>query len=123
MKEYPSYVAGLGYKGRGKYCAANLKIGDHRIFRRQPHCPADANAVEILPAADPTMVIGYVPKQHVWIAGALQGHVRLDAIVTDIRCGGWFIWYRARRIWFMVRVISRPYEQKATASFSIGTEA
>ncbi len=106
MGTYRSFIAGLKYPGddgfnRARWCAQHLTIGDVLLFEPEPNNRFDSNAVQIRPASDPSLVLGYVPREHEWICEAIREGHSIDSVVSDIQCDGaepsaWRVWTKVR---------------------------
>ena len=108
VHEYPSFVAGLRYKGRdgfdrARYCARHLRVGERLLLHEEPDNPVDDEATTISPAKAPHLIVGYIPAKHHWVHRALDEGAVIDAVVETVECDGWFF-RRAWRVWIMVRV-------------------
>lgn len=108
VREYPSFIAGLRYRGRARYCARRLSVGDRLVLREEPDNPVDPDgAVTIAPANAPSRVIGYVPREHHWVHEALDEGKAVDAVVKTIECDGWLFFRKAWRIWIGLSIMSQ----------------
>jgi hypothetical protein len=85
VRSYPSWIAELSHKSpagvdRRGYAYEHLGAGEALELVRER-----ANS-----KSDHAVHLGYVPKQHHWIAEALDDGLRLTAIVENVKAGGIF---------------------------------
>jgi HIRAN domain-containing protein len=91
MRSYPSWIAGLRYRGpdgtnRGRYCLG-LQVGTPLQLVPEPNNPYSKPAVAIIHQGHH---LGYIPQRHDWIASAIaEGH-HLSCSVRKIEVKGWF---------------------------------
>jgi hypothetical protein len=98
---YPSWIAGLAHKGRGRYCLKHLHKGSQVTLRREPDNLHDAMAVAVTYSRHH---IGYIPQRHRWVAEALDEGRTLACHVTEIDVEGWLFWKRARQVGLIIDV-------------------
>jgi HIRAN domain len=97
VRSYPSWIAELsGESGDGidrcRYAYEHLGAGEALALVREATNPKSDHAVSYYHRA---VHLGYVPKQHHWIAAALDDGVRLAVIVERIK-RGWLVPRRAK---------------------------
>jgi hypothetical protein len=97
VRSYPSWIAGLSGQwrdgiDRGRYAYEHLGAGDALELVRERTGPTSDRAVSYYHRA---VHLGYVPRQHHWIAAALDDGLRLAVIVEKIK-PGWIIRRRAK---------------------------
>jgi hypothetical protein len=89
MRSYPSWIAGLRYRGpdgtnRGRYCR-DLKVGTPLQLVPEPGNPYSKHAVAVIHQGHH---LGYIPERHDWIASAIaEGH-RLSCSVRKVEVEG-----------------------------------
>ncbi len=92
VRSYPSWIAELSHKSpagvdRRRYAYEHLGAGEAlELVRERTNSKSD-HAVSYYHSA---VHLGYVPKQHHWIAEALDDGLRLTAIVENVKAGGIF---------------------------------
>jgi hypothetical protein len=92
VRSYPSWIAELSHKSpagvdRRRYAYEHLGAGEAlELVRERANSKSD-HAVSYYHSA---VHLGYVPKQHHWIAEALDDGLRLTAIVENVKAGGIF---------------------------------
>jgi HIRAN domain len=89
MRSYPSWIAGLRYRGidgtnRGRYCC-RLRTGDRLDLVAEPENSRDENAVAVKHDGHH---LGYIPARHDWIARAMGEGQRLSCAVTRVETEG-----------------------------------
>jgi HIRAN domain len=92
VRSYPSWIAGLRYRGpdgtkRGKYCLG-LREGDRLDLVPEPENEHDRNAIAIKHNG---RHLGYVPMRHQWVAEAIAEGDRLSCAVTKMETEGWLL--------------------------------
>jgi hypothetical protein len=97
VRSYPSWIAELRSESgdgidRCRYAYEHLGAGDALELVRERTGPTGDRAVSYYHRA---VHLGYVPKQHHWIAAALDDGLRLAAIVEKIKLG-WIVRRRAK---------------------------
>jgi HIRAN domain len=91
MRSYPSWIAGLRYRGpdgtnRGRYCCG-LQVGTTLQLVPEPSNPYSKHAVAVVHQGHH---LGYIPERHDWVASAIaEGH-RLSCSVRKVEVEGWF---------------------------------
>ena len=112
MRSYPSWIAGLRYRGpdginRGKYCL-RLRAGDPLDLIPEPENKYDPDAIAVKHSG---CHLGYVPSRHHWVAEAIgEGH-RLLCAVARMETEGWLF----RRVSFVGIRISIDDDSRADA--------
>lgn len=96
MRSYPSWIAELSRKSPDgvdprRYAYEHLGAGEALELVREPTNPRNDHAVSYYHR---TVRLGFVPKQHRWIAEALDDGLRLAVIVDNVRLG--WIFRRAK---------------------------
>ena len=99
VRSYPSWIAELRSESRdgidrSRYAYEHLGAGDALELVRERTGPTSDRAVSYYHRA---VHLGYVPKQHHWIAAALDDGLRLAVIVEKIKRG----WIARRRAKFI----------------------
>jgi hypothetical protein len=99
VRSYPSWIAELGSESpdgidRGRYAYEHLGAGDALELVRERTGPTSDRAVSYYHRA---VHLGFVPRQHHWIAAALDDGVRLAVIVEKLKVG----WIARRRAKFV----------------------
>ena len=99
VRSYPSWIAELRSESRDgidrrRYAYEHLGAGDALELVRERTGPTSDRAVSYYHRA---VHLGYVPKQHHWIAAALDDGLRLAVIVEKIKSG----WIVRRRVKFI----------------------
>jgi len=97
VRSYPSWIAELsGESGDGidrcRYAYEHLGAGEALALVREANNQKSDRAVSYYHRA---VHLGYVPRQHHWIAAALDDGVRLAVIVEKIK-RGWLVPRRAK---------------------------
>jgi hypothetical protein len=97
VRSYPSWIAELRSESRdgidrSRYAYEHLGAGDALELVRERTGPTSDRAVSYYHRA---VHLGYVPKQHNWIAAALDDGLRLAVIVEKIK-SGWIVRRRAK---------------------------
>ena len=92
VRSYPSWIAELSHKSpagvdRRQYAYEHLGAGAALELVREHTDTKSDHAVSYCHRA---VHLGYVPKQHHWIAEALDDGLRLTAIVENLKVGGIF---------------------------------
>jgi hypothetical protein len=96
VRSYPSWIADLSHKSsagidRRRYAYEHLGAGEALEFVRERTDSKSDDAVSYYHRA---VHLGYVPKQHHWIAEALDDGLRLAVIVENVKPG--WIFRRAK---------------------------
>jgi len=97
VRSYPSWIAELSHKSpagvdRRRYAYEHLGAGEAlELVRERTNSKSD-HAVSYYHSA---VHLGYVPKQHHWIAEALDDGLRLTVIVENVK-PGWIFRRRAK---------------------------
>jgi HIRAN domain len=104
MRSYPSWIAGLRYRGpdgtnRGRYCRS-LNTGMRLELVPEPDNPHDAAAIAITHCGHH---LGYIPARHSWIAAAIGEGRELSCFVRAIEVEGW-LFRRASFVGLVVTV-------------------
>jgi hypothetical protein len=97
VRSYPSWISELSRKSpdgvdRRRYAYEHLAAGEALELVRGPANPSSDHAVSYYHRA---VHLGFVPKQHRWIAEALDDGLRLAVIVDNVRLG-WIFRRRAK---------------------------
>jgi hypothetical protein len=96
VRSYPSWIAELSGESDGvdrcRYAYEKLGAGEALALVRERTGPRSDRAVSYYHRA---VHLGYVPKQHHWIATALDDGLRLAVIVEKIK-RGWRVPRRAK---------------------------
>jgi HIRAN domain len=97
VRSYPSWIAELSGEShdgidRRRYAYEQLGAGEALALVRERTDPTSDRAVSYYHRA---VHLGYVPKQHHWIATALDDGLRLAVIVEKIK-PGWIVRRRAK---------------------------
>ena len=97
VRSYPSWISELNRKSpdgvdRRRYAYEHLAAGEALELIRGPTNPNSDHAVSYYHRA---VHLGFVPKQHRWIAEALDDGLRLAVIVDNVRLG-WIFRRRAK---------------------------
>jgi HIRAN domain len=99
VRSYPSWIAEL--KGKSptgmelrRYAYEHLQPGEALVLFRERAEPGDKHAVSY---RHRDVHIGYVPRQHRWIADAIDDGLRLFAIVESVKTS----WILRRRATFV----------------------
>jgi hypothetical protein len=92
VQSYPSWIAELSHKSpagidRRRYAYEHLGAGEALELVRERTDSKSDHAVSYYHRA---VHLGYVPKQHHWIAEALDDGLRLTVIVENVKAGGIF---------------------------------
>jgi hypothetical protein len=95
VRSYPSWIAELRGKSPAgmelrRYAYEHLEPGEALVLFREPAEPGDEHAVSY---RHRDVHLGYVPKQHHWIADAIDDGLRLLAVVETVKTG----WVFSRR--------------------------
>jgi HIRAN domain-containing protein len=103
VRSYPSWIAELRSEwgdgiDRCRYAYEHLGAGDALELVRERTGPTSDRAVSYYHRA---VHLGYVPKQHHWIAAALDDGLRLAVIVEKIKPG----WIRRRAKFVGTRIV------------------
>jgi hypothetical protein len=104
VRSYPSWIAELRGKSpvaseRCRYAYEHLGPGEALALVRERTEPGDKHAVSY---RHRDIHLGYVPRQHRWIAGAIDDGLRLLAIVETVKTG-WI--FRKRATFVGTRII------------------
>jgi hypothetical protein len=99
VRSYPSWISELSRKSpdgvdRRRYAYEHLGAGEALELVRGPTNSSSDNAVSYYHRA---VHLGYVPKQHHWIADALDDGLRLAVIVENVK-PGWLFRWRAKYV-------------------------
>ena len=99
VRSYPSWISELSRKSpdginRRRYAYEHLGAGEALEFVRGPTNSSSDHAVSYYHRA---VHLGYVPKQHHWIADALDDGLRLAVIVENVK-PGWLFRRRAKYV-------------------------
>lgn len=92
MRSYPSWIAGLRYRGpdgtnRSRYCVRNLNLGTALDLFPEPSNPHDSRAIAVKHRGHH---LGYIPARHAWIGEALiDENEALNCKVDKIETVGW----------------------------------
>src|SRR6516164_7782209 len=94
VRSYPSWITDLSHKStagidRRRYANEHLGAGEALEFVRERTDSKSDHAVSYYHRA---VHLGYVPKQHHWIADALDDGLRLAVIVENVKPGWFFRW-------------------------------
>jgi hypothetical protein len=97
VRSYPSWISELSRKSpegvdRRRYAYEHLAAGEALELIREPTSPSNDHAVSYYHRP---VHLGYVPKQHRWVAEALDDGLRLAVIVYDVKFG-WIFRRRAK---------------------------
>jgi len=95
VRSYRSWIAELSRKDgvdRRRYAYEHLGAGEALALLRERTDSRSDRAVSYYHRA---VHLGYVPKQHHWIAEALDDGLRLAVIVEKVKLG-WFVRRRAK---------------------------
>jgi len=97
VRSYPSWIAELRHKSpagidRRRYAYEHLGAGEALELVRERTDSKSDHAVSYYHRA---VHLGYVPKQHHWIAEALDDGLRLMVIVENVK-PGWVLSRRAK---------------------------
>ena len=108
VQSYPSWIAELSDKSparvdRRRYAYEHLGAGEALELVREHTDTKSDHAVSYYHRA---VHLGYVPKQHHWIAEALDDGLRLTVIVENLKTSGIFR-RRAKSIGTRIVVLSR----------------
>jgi hypothetical protein len=108
VRSYPSWIAQLSHKSpagvdRRRYAYEHLGAGEALELVRERTDTKSDHAVSYFHGA---VHLGYVPKQHHWIAEALDDGLRLMVIVENLKAGGIFR-RRAKFVGTRIIVFSR----------------
>jgi len=93
VRSYPSWIAELNRKlragniDRRRYAYEHVRPGAALELVRGPADENDGHAVAYHHRG---FLLGYVPRQHRWIAKALDDGLRLTAIAEKVKIGGIF---------------------------------
>jgi len=106
VRSYPSWIAELRSQSsdgidRRRYAYEHLGAGDALELVRERTAPTSDRAVSYYHRA---VHLGYVPKQHHWIAAALDDGLRLAVIVEKIK-RGWIVRRRAKFVGTRIVVV------------------
>ncbi len=124
MRSYPSWIAGLRYRGpdgtnRGRYCAHKLTLGTQLDLSPEPNNPHDDHAVAVKHRGHH---LGYIPARHAWIGEALiDENAVLNCNVDKIETVGW-LFRRASFVGLRVAIIEGRGAAKAKAPSSTRPE-
>src|SRR5262245_30696122 len=107
VRSYPSWIAGLRYRGpdgtkRGTYCR-QLRQGDRLDLVPEPKNKYDADAVAVHHNGHH---LGYVPARHSWVSEAIAEGQRLACAVSRIETEGW-LFRRASFVGLQISVSDR----------------
>ena len=99
VRSYPSWIAELRGKSLAgielrRYAYEHLKPGEALVLFRERAEPGDERAVSY---RHRDVHLGYVPRQHRWIADAIDDGLRLFAIVESVKTS----WILRRRATFV----------------------
>jgi hypothetical protein len=99
VRSYPSWISELSRKSpdgidRRRYAYEHLGAGEALELVRGPTNSSSDHAVSYYHRA---VHLGYVPKQHHWIADALDDGLRLAVIVENVK-PGWLFRWRAKYV-------------------------
>jgi hypothetical protein len=108
MRSYPSWIAGLRYRGRdgtnrGRYCC-RLEEGARVLLMPEPDNRYSDHAVAVVHQG---RHLGYIPDRHDWVAGALSEGKQLSCTVSKVETEGWFF-RRASFVGLLVTVEGDP---------------
>jgi hypothetical protein len=97
VRSYPSWISELSRKSpdgvdRRRYAYEHVAAGEALELVREPTNSTSDHAVSYYHRA---VHLGYIPKQHRWIAEALDNGLRLAVIVENVR-RGWIFRRRAK---------------------------
>jgi hypothetical protein len=95
VRSYRSWIAELNRKDgvdRRRYAYEHLGAGEALALVRER---ADSRSDRAVSYYHRAVHLGYVPKQHHWIAEALDDGLRLAVIVEKVK-RGWFVRRRAK---------------------------
>jgi hypothetical protein len=89
-RSYPSWIAGLRYRGpdgtnRARYCR-DLQIGALLKLVPEPDNAYSEHAVAVIHQGHH---LGYIPERHDWIASAIAEDRRLSCSVRKVEVEGW----------------------------------
>lgn len=106
VRSYPSWIAELSRKlpsgiDRRRYAYKHLGPGEVLELVREPDNANSNHAVSYYHRA---VHLGYVPKQHRWIAEALDDGLSLAVIVESVKCS--WIFRRAKFVGTRIIVLS-----------------
>ena len=106
VRSYPSWISELSRKSpdgvdRRRYAYEHLGAGEALELVRGPTNPSSHHAVSYYHRA---VHLGFVPKQHRWIAEALDDGLRLAVIVDNVRLG-WIFRRRAKFVGTRIIVV------------------
>ena len=104
VRSYPSWISELSRKSpdgvdRRRYAYEHVAAGEALELVREPTNSTGDRAVSYYHRA---VHLGYIPKQHRWIAEALDDGLRLAVIVENVRCG---LIFRCRAKFVGTRII------------------
>jgi hypothetical protein len=114
VRSYPSWIAGLRYRGpgginRASYCAHNLKVGTRLDLRPEPDNRHDDHAVAVKHEGHH---LGYIPARHAWIGEALiDDDAVLECDVDKIETIGW-LFRRASFVGLRVTVMNERQQAR-----------
>jgi hypothetical protein len=99
VRSYPSWIGELQGKSpagidRRRYAYEHLEPGEALVLFRERAEPGDKHAVSY---RHRDVHLGYVPRQHRWIADAIDDGLRLFAIVETVKIG-WIFRQRATSV-------------------------
>ena len=106
VRSYPSWIADLSRKSsdgvdRCRYACQHLGAGEALELVRER---TDSRSDHAVSYYHRTVHLGYVPKQHHWIADALDDGLRLAVIVENVK-PGWLFRWRAKYVGTRVIVL------------------
>jgi HIRAN domain len=104
VRSYPSWIAELRGKSPAgidlrRYAYERLEPGEALVLFRERAEPGDKHAVSY---RHRDVHLGYVPRQHRWIADAIDDGLRLFAIVETVKTG-WI--FRRRATFVRTRIV------------------
>ena len=104
VRSYPSWIAELKGKSPAgielrRYAYEHLEPGEALVLVRERAEPGDKHAVSYRHG---DVHLGYVPRQHRWIADAIDDGLRLFAIVETVKTG-WI--FRRRATFVRTRIV------------------
>lgn len=111
MRSYPSWIAGLDYRGpdgtdRGKYCAG-FSIGTNLELVPEPDNRHDSDAVSIRHLS---RHLGFVPRRHNWVSRAIDEGKTIQCEVVDIEIvSGTFFSRRAEHVETRIAVLPSTF--------------
>lgn len=120
MRSYPSWIAGLRYRGpegtnRGRYCVRYLNPGAALDLLSEPSNPHDDHAVAVKHRGHH---LGYIPARHAWVGRALiDENEALNCTVDKIETVGW-LFPRASFVGLRIAIIEDHQVAKARVAAS-----